>query len=71
MNATAFQPPIVTTVLNSREVERAQVNGQRMTIYEEEALDIIDQRWLLVVCESDGVRDVTGWTYLERVKSDV
>jgi len=71
MNATAFQPPVIVDILNRRLVEHFQVDGQMMTVWEEEALDILEQRWLLTVCEVGGVREIANWVYLERVKSDV
>jgi len=71
MNATAFQPPVIVDILNRRLVEHFQVDGQMMTVWEEDALDILEQRWLLTVCESDGMREVANWVYLERMKSNV
>jgi hypothetical protein len=66
MNNTRFAPPIITALLSHQEVERFIVDGTVLTVWEDEVMDILDQRWLLVVCEHNGQREVTSWTFLER-----
>jgi hypothetical protein len=69
MNDTTFQPPIITDILTRKLVECFQLDGGEMWVWEEEVLDILDQRWLLTVCEVGSVREVANWIYLERVRS--
>ena len=66
MNATRFKPPRPRAILTRQEVERLTIDGVQATVYEEEILDALDQRWLLVVMECDGVREESGWEYLEK-----
>ena len=66
MNATTFNPPEIISILNRREVECLTTDGQTLIVWEEEAMDVLDQLWLLVVCECEGGREVSSWVYLGR-----
>jgi hypothetical protein len=55
--------PILVRTLTSRIVEQTRINGEWLTVYENTALDILGQRWRVVVSQTGRERTLHGWKY--------
>jgi hypothetical protein len=65
------RPPILTRILTSRIVEQTIINGEWLTVYEQTALDILDQTWRVLVSQVGRERMIHGWRYEGKGQSHV
>lgn len=56
-------PPILTRTLTSRIIEQVIINGDWLTVYENTALDVLGQRWKVLVSQVGQDKVVHGWRY--------